>query len=750
MTAGDGIPTTSALPENAYKKLGPGEAYTPMVPAASPVAETTWRSVLWGLLLCVIFTVASAYSGLKVGQVMEAAIPISILAIGLARVYARRSTLLENVIITSIGGTSGAVVAGAIFTLPALYSLQLNPHPVQTIFICLAGGCLGILFLIPLRRYFVREMHGEFPYPEATAITEVLVTGEKGGSQAKLLLQATAIAGVYDFFVTTFQVWKEYIDLQFVPVVKTLADKARVATSFDAVAFILGLGYVMGLRSSMVLVAGGVLSNFVLVPLIWMVGQHLPGMAVAPGAIPIAEMSASQIFRGYVRFIGVGAIATAGIFGIIKSLRIVAGSFGIAVKAFRAGKGGTEERTDRDIPIMAILVGVIVAALAVAVFFGSLESSITILLLGTALTLVFAFFFASVAANAIATVARNPVSGMTMLTIIFSSVVLLRFGLEGQTGMFFVMAIAGMVCTALSVSGQTITDLKTGYWLGSTPSAQQRVKFLGVIAAAAAAGLAIVMLAQTYQFGEAVAGDVRPVLAAPQASIMKALVEGFMSRQPVAYLLFGVGRDDRGDDGDAERARAGLRAGHVPAARAQPARAGRRRAGALPGAARRSGRRAPRADHARARGHHRVGVHGRRRAGRRARGVAAAVPLVLGGPDQDAVLRQRPGVADGVGPDVRRRVRIPVVGFDQEGGLVANDDAGGHPARAAADPGVRHAAGRTRVRGAGWHAGRPGAARRVRRARAALHGGHCRRAPARADLRPRRRRRRHAAGRDDG
>jgi putative OPT family oligopeptide transporter len=237
----------------------------------------------------------------------------------------------------------------------------------------------------------------------------------------------------------------------------------------------------------------------------------------------------------------VGAIATAGIFGIIKSLRIVAGSFSIAIKAFRAGKGATEERTDRDIPVMAILVGVIVAALAVAVFFGSLKPSMTVLLLGTALTLAFAFFFASVAANAIATVARNPVSGMTMLTIIFSSIVLLRFGLEGQTGMFFVMAIAGMVCTALSVSGQTITDLKTGYWLGSTPAAQQRVKFLGVAAAAVAAGLAIVMLAQTYQFGEAAAGDLRPVLAAPQASIMKALVEGFMSRQPVAYLLFGSG-----------------------------------------------------------------------------------------------------------------------------------------------------------------------------------------------------------------
>ena len=223
MSAGHGSPNTSSLPQNAYKKLAPGEAYRPIVPASAQVPETTWRSVLWGLLLCVVFTLASAYSGLKVGQVMEAAIPISILAIGLARVYRRRSTILENVIITGIGGTSGAVVAGAIFTLPALYSLQLSPHPVQTIFICLAGGCLGVLFLIPLRRYFVREMHGEFPYPEATAITEVLVTGEKGGSQAKLLLQATAIAGVYDFFVTTFQVWKEYVDFQFVPFVKTLA-----------------------------------------------------------------------------------------------------------------------------------------------------------------------------------------------------------------------------------------------------------------------------------------------------------------------------------------------------------------------------------------------------------------------------------------------------------------------------------------------------------------------------------------------
>src|SRR3954471_19836634 len=314
---------TKSLPKNAYEPLKPGEKYPPMIAAETKLPELTWRSIGWGLFLCIIFTIASAYSGLKVGQVMEAAIPISILAIGLARAYPRRSPVLEHVIITSIGGVSGSVVAGAIFTLPALYTLHLNPHPLQTIFICLAGGCLGVLFLIPLRRYFVREMHGVLPYPEATAITEVLATGEKGGSQAKLLLEATVIAGVYDFFVTTFQVWREFVNLQFVPAVRALADQARMAVAFDAVAFILGLGYVMGLRSSMVLCAGGILSNLVLVPLIWMVGQHLPGLAVYPASVPIPEMSATQIFRGYVRFIGVGAIATAGIFGILKSLRVV-------------------------------------------------------------------------------------------------------------------------------------------------------------------------------------------------------------------------------------------------------------------------------------------------------------------------------------------------------------------------------------------------------------------------------------------
>jgi putative OPT family oligopeptide transporter len=531
---------TKSLAENAYLPLKPGESYTPIVPAEANTPELTWRSIFWGVLFCVIFSVASAYSGLKVGQGMEAAIPISILAIGLARVFKRRSSLLENVIITGIGGASGSVVAGAIFTLPALYILHLDPHPVQTIFICLAGGCLGVLFLIPLRRYFVREMHGHLPFPEATAITEVLVTGEKGGSQAQLLIQATVIAAIYDFFVTTFHVWKEYLDFQFIPLVNNLADRGRMVVKFDAISFILGLGYVMGLRSALVFCAGSIMTSFVLVPLVWFVGSHID-VAVYPATIPIAKMTAGMIYSNYVRFIGVGAIAAAGIVGILKSLRVVAGSFGIALHAFRHGEAPDTGRTDRDMPLLTMLLGVVVGALCVAAFFANLRVSWTVLVVGLLLTLLFSFFFTSVAANAIATTANNPASGMTMLTVIVSSVVLLYFGLSGSTGMFFIMAIAGMVCTALCVSGQFITDLKMGYWLGSTPSAQEKVKFIGVAAAAITAGLTIILLAHTFQFGEAAPGDTRQVLAAPQAAIMKALVVGFMSRQPVAYLLFGIG-----------------------------------------------------------------------------------------------------------------------------------------------------------------------------------------------------------------
>jgi len=532
---------TKTLPENAYKPLHDGEFYLPIVPASANLQEITWRSILWGVLFCVIFTVASAYSTLKVGQGMEAAIPISILAIGLARVYRRRSSVLENVIITGMGGASAAVVSGAVFTIPALYALHLDPHPVQTIFICLAGGCLGILFLIPLRRHFVREMHGKFPFPEATAITEVLVTGEKGGSQAKLLLQATVVAALYDFFVTTFHVWKEYLNFQFLPAMRALAERGRMVFNFDAVSFILGLGYVMGLRIALIFCAGGVLVNFVLVPLIWFVGSHMGDVSVYPASMPISHMTAADIYRYYVRFIGVGAIASAGLVGIIKSLRVVAGSFGIALRTFRRGETRHVERTDRDISIVTLLLGIVLGAIGVAAFFGQLRVSWTVVGLGLVLTLLFSFFFTTVAANAIATTANNPASGMTLLTVIVSAVVFLKFGLSGATGMFFVMALAGMVCVALCSSGQFITDLKAGYWVGSTPAAQQKVKFIAVLASALTAGFTIILLAKAFQFGEAMPGDPRQVLVAPQASALKAVVSGFMSGQPAPYILFGLG-----------------------------------------------------------------------------------------------------------------------------------------------------------------------------------------------------------------
>jgi len=532
---------TKTLPENAYKPLHEGELYLPIVAPSARVPELTARSIFWGVIFCVIFTVASAYSTLKVGQGMEAAIPISILAIGLARLYQRRSSLLENVIITGMGGASAAVVSGAVFTIPALYALHLDPHPVQTMFICLAGGCLGILFLIPLRRYFVREMHGKFPFPEATAITEVLVTGEKGGSQVKLLLQATLIAAIYDFFVTTFHVWKEYLNFQFLPAVKSLAERGRMVFNFDAVGFILGLGYVMGLRVALVFCAGGVLVNFALVPVIWFIGRHMGDVTVYPATIPISHMAAADIYRNYVRFIGVGAIASAGLVGILKSLRVVAGSFGIAQHAFRHGEAHDIVRTDRDIPIITILLGIVLGAIGVAAFFGQFHVSWSVVGLGLALTLLFSFFFTTVAANAIATTANNPASGMTLLTVIVSAVVLLRFGLSGTTGMFFVMALAGMVCVALCSSGQFITDLKAGYWLGSTPAAQQKAKFIAVVASALTAGFTIILLAKAFQFGEAAPGDPRQVLVAPQASALKAVVSGFLSGQPAPYILFGLG-----------------------------------------------------------------------------------------------------------------------------------------------------------------------------------------------------------------
>jgi putative OPT family oligopeptide transporter len=322
---------------------------------------------------------------------------------------------------------------------------------------------------------------------------------------------------------------------------KTLVDRHRMVFNFDAIGFILGLGYVMGLRIALIFCAGGVLVNFVMVPIIWFIGSHMGDITVYPATIPISHMTAREIYSNYVRFIGVGAIAAAGLVGILKSLRVVAGSFGIALHAFRHGEAQHTDRTDRDVPIMTILLGVIVGAIAVALFYGQLHVSWTVVAVGLALTLLFAFFFTTVAANAIAATANNPASGMTLLTVIVSAVVLLKFGLSGTTGMFFVMALAGMVCVALCVSGQFITDLKAGYWIGSTPAAQEKVKFIGVAASAITVGLTIVLLAKAFQFGEAATGDVRQVLVAPQASALKAIVSGFMSGQPAPYVLLGIG-----------------------------------------------------------------------------------------------------------------------------------------------------------------------------------------------------------------
>ena len=670
-----------SLPANAYTPLKPGETYTPIVSAVTTQPEMTLRAIFWGSVFCVIFSVASAYSALKVGQGMEAAIPISILAIGMARLFRRRSSLLENMIITGIGAASASTVAGAVFTVPALYSLHLAPHPVQTIFICLAGGCLGVLFLIPLRHYFVRETHGHFPFPEATAITEVLVTGEKGGSQARLLLQATAIAGVYDLLVSTFHVWKEYLNFQFIPLVRGLADRGRMVFNFDAIGFILGLGYVMGLRSAIVFCAGGIMANFILIPLIWFTGSHMD-FAVYPGTMPISHMTAVDIYRNYVRFIGVGAIVTAGILGVIKSLRVIVSAFGIAMHTFRHGEAPQTERTDRDVSMVTILLGVVIGALAVAIFFGSLKVSFTVLAVGMVLTLVFAFFFTSVAANAIATTANNPASGMTMLTVIISCLVLLRFGLSGNTGMFFVMAIAGMVCTALCASGQFITDLKAGYWLGSTPAAQEKVKFLGVVACRCHGRAHHHPAGAHFPVRRSGCGR-HAASSGCAAGIDHEGARGWI-HEPAASNVSAVrhGRADHAGAGDAGTLLACFCAGYLPAAEPDYANSCRRHPLSPGKSARREDRRRARQHDSRARGDSCIGTDGGRRTGRRAGRGVAPYPQLPRRLDSNPVLLQRTHLAIRFCNPVYRRLRVCMAVVDEasEGGVM--DQAGKYVADA--------------------------------------------------------------------
>ena len=525
----------TSLPPEAYQELPPGKAYTPLVPAGAAVPEVTLRSVLWGLAMAVFFTFSIAYLGLKVGTVPEAAIPIAILAVGIGYLYKRRSSILENVILQSIGAASGAIVAGAIFTIPALFILGLPISIVQIFLSTFLGGCLGILFLIPLRRYFCVEQHGKLPFPEATATTEILVTGEGGGGQAGVLILGIVGSGLYEFLATGVRAWNELITFRFIPALDSLAVKTKMVLKIDALSAFLGLGYVIGLRYNAVIVAGGLLSHFAFIPAVWYLGRHLPE-AVYPGTVPISGMSEVAIFTTYVRSIGIGAIFMAGVLGIIKSMPVMVKSLSLGFREIfkgRSGAGAERPRTDRDLNMGTIIVGLLASGAALFLYFLWI-SNLKFALIGVAVCLLLSFLFTTVAAYAIAIVGTNPVSGMTLITIILSSVILIGAGLSGNEGMGVALLIGAVVCTALSLSGSFITDLKIGYWLGATPRNQQRFKFAGVLVSALTVGVAIVILDKAFSFQSG-------VLAAPQANLMAAVIKSMMSHEPVTWLLYAIG-----------------------------------------------------------------------------------------------------------------------------------------------------------------------------------------------------------------
>ncbi len=532
------------LPENAYRELKEGEVYKPMMPADRQFREVTPWSVCWGLVMAVIFSAAAAYLGLKVGQVFEAAIPIAIIAVGLSGSFKRKNALGENVIIQSIGASSGVIVAGAIFTLPALYILQSKYPEIAVNFFdvfmsSLLGGILGILLLIPFRKYFVSDMHGKYPFPEATATTQVLVSGEKGGNQARPLILAGLIGGLYDFCIATFGWWSEVISTRMIGVGEMLADKAKVVFKVNSGAAVLGLGYIIGLKYSMIICAGSFLVWLVIIPaLSAFFGGEVLTFGNAAITATVGSMTAEQLFTTYARHIGIGGIATAGIIGIIKSWGIIRSAAGLAAKELK-GKGGekpeTDVRTQRDLPMKVISIGLVVTLVVTYLFFhfGVLDNwyyaVIALILVG-----VIAFLFTTVAANAIAIVGTNPVSGMTLMTLILASIILVAAGLKGTAGMVSALIIGGVVCTALSMAGGFITDLKIGYWLGSTPAKQQSWKFLGTLVSAATVGGVILILNQTYGFTSG-------KLAAPQANAMAAVIEPLMSGSGAPWALYAVG-----------------------------------------------------------------------------------------------------------------------------------------------------------------------------------------------------------------
>lgn len=535
----------TGLPENASRELREGEEYKPLLSPDKEYSETNFRSVGWGLFMAVLFSAAAAYLGLKIGQVFEAAIPIAIIAVGLSSASKRKGALGENVIIQSIGASSGVVVAGAIFTLPALYILQAKYPNITVSFMqvflsSLLGGILGILFMIPFRKYFVSDMHGKYPFPEATATTQVLVSGEKGGDQAKPLILAGIIGGLYDFLIATFGSWSETFTSRVLPYGEQIADKAKFVFKNNLGAAVLGLGYIVGLKYSAIIVAGSALVWFVIVPLIPVLGDGWI-LALNPNfALALSDVAPEVIFKEFARHIGIGGIAMAGVIGIIRSWGIIKSAVGLASKEFKSkGPAVSVEvkRTQRDLSMKIITIGVILALISTFLFFyfGVVNFNLMHALVGIVVVAVIAFLFTTVAANAIAIVGTNPVSGMTLMTLILSSVVMVAVGLKGEAGMVAALVIGGVVCTALSMAGGFITDLKIGYWIGTTPAKQQTWKFLGTLVSAATVGGVIMVLNKTYGFtGE-------NALVAPQANAMAAVIEPLMSGAGAPWLLYAVG-----------------------------------------------------------------------------------------------------------------------------------------------------------------------------------------------------------------
>ncbi len=531
----------TSLPENAQRELKPGEKYEPLLSPNKTYPEVTPYSVCVGLLMVILFSAAAAYLGLKVGQVFEAAIPIAIIAVGLTSALGKEGGLGQNVIIQSIGGCSGAVVAGAIFTLPAIYILGVEVNFMQMFLSSLLGGILGILFLIPFRKYFVKEMHGKYPFPEATATTQVLVSGEGGGNNAKTLILSGLVGGLYDFIIATFGAWSETVTTTVMQAGQYVADKAKVVLKLNTGAAVLGLGYIVGLKYAFIICCGSFLVWLVIIPLmnvLW--GGQVIDLMNSGITQTIGDMSADEIFRNYARHIGIGGIATAGIIGIIKSFGVIKSAVSLAAGEFSKKPGKEEvnaDRTEEDMSMKIIVFGIVITLLAVFAFFafGGVVENIWQALIGVLIVGIISFLFTTVAANAIAIVGSNPVSGMTLMTLIIASLILVAVGLKGNVGMAAALVIGGVVCTALSVAGSFVTDLKIGYWIGSSPKKQEIWKFAGVAVAAATVCGVMLVLNKTFGF----TGD--NALVAPQANAMAAVIQPLMNGGGAPWILYGIG-----------------------------------------------------------------------------------------------------------------------------------------------------------------------------------------------------------------